>query len=242
MLDDPAGEYERGAARFEESIAIWRELRDIRGAAIALARFGQLEQARARFDHAWALLKESQELFQQIGGESGLDTTLSVFLAQVAKNRGDYEQAIPLFEECLADARERGDRHSVGAILRSLGELVQMRGDYLGAAARLQESMRLIHELDDQPCTSTTLDCLGTLALARAEPVRAVRLWGAAEASRESQGLVLSQAERERLDQIIADGRSRLGDDAFAAAWSDGSTMSLDEAVAYALENPASTR
>jgi predicted ATPase/class 3 adenylate cyclase len=241
MLDDPVGAYERGAAHFEESIAIWHELGDIRGAAIALARYGQLEQARARYDHAWVLLKESQELFQQIGGESGLDAPLSVFLAQVAKNRGDYEQAIPVFEECLADARERGDKHSVGSTLRSLGELMQMRGDYLGAAARLQESMRLIHELDDQPCTSTTFDCLGTLALAQGAHIRAVRLWAVAEASRENQGLVLPRAERERLDQIIADGRSRLGDDAFAAAWADGSAMSTEQAVAYALEGPDST-
>jgi predicted ATPase/class 3 adenylate cyclase len=238
MFDNSVGAYEQGAARFEESITIWRELRDIRGAAIALARFGQLEQSRARFDHAWVLLKDSQQLFQQIGGESGLGTTLSVFLAQVAKNRGDYEQAIPLFEECLADARERGDKHSVGSTLRSLGELVQLRGDYVGAATRLHESLRLIHELDDQQCTSTTFDCLGTLALAQGEHIRAVRLWAAAEASRESQGLVLSEAERERLDQIIADGRSRLGDDAFAAAWSDGSEMSAEQAVAYALEEP----
>lgn len=239
-LDHHAGEYDRAAMRFDESISIWRELDDVRNTAIALARYGQLEQARADFDHAWVLLKESQALFQQIGRESGLDSTLSVFLAQVAKNRGDYEEAIPLFEECLADARARGDAHSVGAILRSLGELIQMRGDFVGASGRLQESMRLIREIDDQPCTTSTLDCFGMLALAQGQTERAVRLWAAAEASRQIQGLVLSRAERERLDQTMAEGRAQLGDESYVTAWAEGSTMSTERAVEYALNEVSS--
>jgi non-specific serine/threonine protein kinase len=42
-------------------------------------------------------------------------------------------------------------------------------------------------------------------------------------------------------DGTVAAARSGLGDDAFAAAWADGQGLSLEQAVAYALEEPAQT-
>ena len=88
---------------------------------------------------------------------SGLDAALEVFLAQVAKNRGDEAEAIRQFESCLAPLRAQGDTHSVLAVLRSLGELVAARGEYDRAARCLLESLSLAREIDDQPCSAQAL-------------------------------------------------------------------------------------
>jgi hypothetical protein len=37
-------------------------------------------------------------------------------------------------------------------------------------------------------------------------------------------------------ERTVAEGRATLGEAAFAAAWTEGRAMSLDQAVAYALE------
>jgi hypothetical protein len=42
-------------------------------------------------------------------------------------------------------------------------------------------------------------------------------------------------------DAITA-ARSALGEDAYAVAWAEGRSMNLEQAVAYALEEPGSTR
>ena len=233
-LAQHAGEYDRAAALLEESVEIWRELGDNRGAAVALARFGQLEQSRADYDRAWMLLEESRRLCPEVGSGSGLDAPLAVYLAQVAKNRGDDERAIPLFEECLELARKRGERHAASSALRSLGELMQARGDYECAAGYLRESLVLIRELNDRACALTTLDSLAVLAAARGDVARAARLLAAAGASRVAQGRSLPSTEQDRLDQA-ANACARLGRATFAAAWSEGSAMTLEQAIGVAL-------
>jgi predicted ATPase/class 3 adenylate cyclase len=233
-LTHNGGDYERAAALLEESVSIWRELRDARGAATALARFGQLEQSRGDYERAWTLLEESQRLFQSVGGESGLDAPVAVFLAQLAKDRGDYERAILLFDACLVSARGQGDRHAESSILRSLGELMQLRSSTREAAAHLKESLLLIRDLDDRSCAVTTLDSLAVL-VAQDDPARAVRLFAAAEASRQVPGWSVSPADRERLTAATAAAQARLDPAVSDAAWAEGQAMRLEDAVAYAL-------
>ncbi|MFA0754594.1 MAG: hypothetical protein YPKNTGVA_000088, partial [Candidatus Fervidibacter sp.] len=39
-------------------------------------------------------------------------------------------------------------------------------------------------------------------------------------------------------EQIVTELRSALGDEAFAVAWEEGRAMTLEQAIAYALEHP----
>jgi hypothetical protein len=50
----------------------------------------------------------------------------------------------------------------------------------------------------------------------------------------------LSQAEQSRLDQTLLPAWQSLGELEGKRAWSEGSTMSLDKAVQYSLEEPQS--
>ena len=76
---------------------------------------------------------------------------------------------------------------------------------------------------------------LGTLG----EPVRAAHLFGAAYAFLQRSGTLIDPSDRPEHDQNIAFVRAQLGDAAFEAAWAEGQAMSLDEAIAYALEQPS---
>jgi hypothetical protein len=46
----------------------------------------------------------------------------------------------------------------------------------------------------------------------------------------------MSPKERAEHEQAIASARAALGDEAFAAAWADGSKMTVEQAIAFALE------
>ena len=237
-MEHHSATYDLAATHFEESLTIWRALGDTRGTAICLGRYAQTEQAHGDLDHAWALLTECQRLFQQLGGQSGLDAAVEVFLAQVARNRGDDAEAIRLFQECLAPLRAQGDTHSVLAALRSLGELTAAQGELARAAVHLQESLSLAWEIDDQPCTTSALDALATVASGQGETARAARLWAAASASRQAQALSISPAEQERIDRAVAAARPALEPGAFGEAWDEGASFTLAQAVAYALGSP----
>ncbi len=64
----------------------------------------------------------------------------------------------------------------------------------------------------------------------RREPVRAVRLWGAA-ALREAMGTPLPPVYRAAYERSVAAARAQLGEKASAASWAQGRTMTLEQIV-----------
>jgi len=77
---------------------------------------------------------------------------------------------------------------------------------------------------------------LANLAMAEAQPARALCLAGAAVGLREARQARLQPTEMARLEVWMGAARSALGDAAADRAWADGHAMTLDEAVAYALD------
>jgi hypothetical protein len=65
---------------------------------------------------------------------------------------------------------------------------------------------------------------------------RAVCLWGAAQALCETFRFLVAPNEREESERASALARETLGEEAFAAAWEEGRAMSMEQAVAYTLE------
>ena len=63
----------------------------------------------------------------------------------------------------------------------------------------------------------------------------AARLMGAADAERERTGLVIEPPDRPLLEDAVQRARSQLGDD-WDAAYEQGRSMILDEAVEFASE------
>jgi hypothetical protein len=74
-------------------------------------------------------------------------------------------------------------------------------------------------------------------AVLRGQPERAARLFGAAAALRDASGVELPASEREDHDRDLTDVRARLDSVAFAAAWAAGRAMTLDEALAYVMQD-----
>jgi len=152
--------------------------------------------------------------------------------------QGDHGRAGDLLTTALTVEEAQGDGWSKAHALAALGHLAQLRGDRERSAALRRESIRLRLELRDRRGLSDSLEGLAWTLSAQGHVERAARLLGAAEATRQMTGFALSAvhpywaAER---DREVAATRASLGEDGFAAAWSEGQAMPLDAAVAYAL-------
>ena len=70
------------------------------------------------------------------------------------------------------------------------------------------------------------------MAAVQGRPERAARLLGASAALREEIGAPLSPITQADHDHAVNASREALGEDAFAAAWAEGSAMTLEEAIA----------
>jgi len=74
------------------------------------------------------------------------------------------------------------------------------------------------------------------VAVSQNQPSRAAHLFGASEILYPPLRFEMSAKEREEHDQAVASARAALGEEAFAKAWEEGSKLTLNEAVAYALK------
>ena len=72
---------------------------------------------------------------------------------------------------------------------------------------------------------------MASVVAAQGEDAWAVRLWGAAEFLRESCGIPLMPVERADYEPAVAAVRTHLGTKAFAAAWAEGRSMTLEQVL-----------
>ncbi len=227
---------ERGPAEnlFEESLALGRSLQDKAGIAASLRGLAEVALWRGDHKRAALLCEESVALRRETGNEQGLATSLNIS-GLVEIQRGNYELAQALLEEGLAVAREAEDGWTIAVHLDNLGWARLGQGDHERAAWSFRESLRLYSELGERWLAADCLDGLARVAGAQADPVRAARLWGAAEALSESIGATTAPMDQAAYERHSSAARTRLGEAAFAAAWSEGRAMDLEEAVAEAL-------
>jgi non-specific serine/threonine protein kinase len=103
----------------------------------------------------------------------------------------------------------------------------------------LKESLMLGCELDDKLSIASVITELGYVADAQRQPARAAQLLGAAEALRSVMGISLSNAERIDYDRRVSALCTYLGEETFSTAWAMGQAMTLEQAIAYALDEHA---
>jgi non-specific serine/threonine protein kinase len=184
---------------------------------------------------ARALYEESVRTFRDLGDRVGRARALAG-LAGLARAQGDTATARALLEESLSIQNALGDRPNAWWSLRLLGEIAAERGEYAVACSRYAEALLLAREMGDQVSSAAALLRLASLAAAEAHAERAVRLAGAAAALRETSGLPVPGSDQSEQERQVEQARRALGEAAATAAWAEGQTMTLEEAVAYALE------
>jgi predicted ATPase/DNA-binding SARP family transcriptional activator len=226
------------AARREsqEALALARREGDRAAVARALLSLAEATAKEGDLDAAWSLCVEARPLFEELGEPVGLAGTLE-WLASIASQRGDRRAARPLLEERLATCRVLGESELLIHALGGMGHLERDEGDYARARALYQESLLLRRKLGHQLALAQSLEDLAALAGRQRQWERAVRLLGAAEAFCEALGARPPVAVVLEYERTVAEARAALGEAAFAAAWAEGRTLSLEEAMADALSS-----
>jgi predicted ATPase/DNA-binding SARP family transcriptional activator/DNA-binding CsgD family transcriptional regulator len=232
------GNYHRAIALLEEGLALFRELGDRRGVASSLINLGFAALHQGDKDRAAALRQEIEALRREPLDRWTL-AWLTTFLGVTALYEGDYERSGALATESLAIYRELGDKRGISLCHIDLGLIELIRGNHEPAATLLEESVRVLRGSQDKFCLAYSIFGLAAVAAARAQPRRAARLWGVAEALREEIAVVsLTHLELHAYDYEgrVSAARNMLGDEgAWEAAFAQGRAMSAEEAAEYAL-------
>ncbi len=127
--------------------------------------------------------------------------------------------------------RELGDRGATSEALISLARVRAYQGDLAAAEQLYRESLALLQEIHDKEFIPSCLEGMAAAKAGQGELLWAARLWGSAGAQREAIGTPIPPIYREEYQRAVANARIQLGDQAFAIAWSQGRTMSLEEVL-----------
>jgi non-specific serine/threonine protein kinase len=124
---------EEARKRFEESLALWRELGDMIGISRVLQRIGLVSVVLRDFERAARLYEESLALARKTGDKVGL--ILALWLgALISLGRDDHRQVKALCEEGLDLALQLGNTHAIVYQLHVLAASAGSQGQPIRSA------------------------------------------------------------------------------------------------------------
>jgi predicted ATPase/DNA-binding CsgD family transcriptional regulator len=223
-------DYARARSLFESSLATYRRLNDRWGIASTLAYLGNVLYFQAEYATARRYLDEALTLFQTMGQEWGIAFTL-YGRGLVAVNERDLKAAQRYLEESQTRLRQLGDRRGLIRAVTGLAMVASDRDRAIEARALLLEAMRLTCEVGDQWSVTATLDVMAGLCVRHKEIQLAARLCGAAEALRDSLGVPLAPALRDRCAPTLERLRSQIPMASLERLWSEGRSLTLEAAT-----------
>jgi DNA-binding CsgD family transcriptional regulator len=150
----------------------------------------------------------------------------------MALSQGEVVKAQALFEESLAFYRAQGYRSDTAEALAALGQVAAVQQDYVTALARYEEGLLLARETGNKGKIASCLEGVAGVRAAQGELLQSARLWGAAEALRETIGAPIPPVYRAAYERVVKAARAQFGEKVFTAAWAEGRTMPLEHVLA----------
>jgi tetratricopeptide (TPR) repeat protein len=228
------GDYERSRASYEEALAIYEELGDSRGLATIHYNLGYIAAIEGALDQSLDHYERSRSLAREIGDRK-LEAYNGMGLALALQLVDQDRRSIDVAKETLLTLEELGEQWGAANSRGMIGRALINLGEYEEAREWMIPCLAQMRDLGDVPGTTWALDDVANIELGGGNLERALILAGAAEASREALGasaplqLVQYADPRPKV-------RDRLDDEAIDRAWNAGRAMTIDHAVAYALE------
>jgi predicted ATPase/class 3 adenylate cyclase len=220
---------------YDECLALRRTGDDRRELANAIynASFPWMVN-RSDLARSQVLLEEALPIYRELADEAGI-SGCQWAIGNLLYYGKSYDRAINALDEAIALFRKGGNRFGLGWALHTRSLSALRTGDVAGARRCVHEALEMFSEARDLSGISLLLDDAGEVAMAEGNRTAGIRLASAAAAHQAVAGAGLGSILN------VEEGRSRreyVSGDEDERAWASGEAMTIEEAVALALDQP----
>ncbi len=235
-------ELKKAAENALESLILAQKLGDKSLIATVMCTLGNIAARQDDLTQAIAFNQEGLTLARELGDKLLVANALNN-MGYFAALRGDLTLAA-YAQEGYSLMCELGDRMYITRTLHSVGYVTLRQGNITQARKWFREGLTLAQEIQSDFDLGLNLFGLALIAVAEEQFQQAARLLGAVE-TRLDVNMDMNTAERAEFKRTVESVRTQLGGKPFAAARSEGRTMSLEQALAStwssAVVNPPPT-
>ena len=237
LLASVQGATEDARRLLQQSIELSEAGQDLQGLATGLSYLGRLEAVGSVGSGVSGRehLQRAISLSRELGDRPGEGFSLG-YLGYIEYYAfGDLVRGAELLQQSVNLLVELGDRLTSLRMMLGLGLIALEKGDVAEARQRWREALALSRELRDTWTIGLYLECFSALAAHELQAERAMTLSGAAEMVRSRYAVACPPPLKAKIEQWVAPVRDELGARS-EEALVRGRSMSLDAAIAYAME------
>ena len=176
VLQYTVGNHRGAALRHRECCALYDELGDTWGHAVALNALGSALTRTGELDAAFDALQEAMATWQALGDEAGYSRSLCN-LAYLERHRGLHGRARELYDEAARRFDGSGDPLSRAWAMNHEGEVALDLGQLDDAERLYRDGLATFRALGSAWGIGSSLADLGALARERGEPERSRELY-----------------------------------------------------------------
>jgi tetratricopeptide (TPR) repeat protein/tRNA A-37 threonylcarbamoyl transferase component Bud32 len=147
----------------DESLRLFRQAKDARGAARALIQLGELDTRARRLTEARAKFSEAIELTASVNNERHLARAL-IGLGNVTFRQGDLDEAASIYERAREMNERIGDRRATAVVYSNLASIAYQRGDIERALQLDRQSLAIKQEIGDRAGQAFSLTAIAETA------------------------------------------------------------------------------
>jgi predicted ATPase/DNA-binding SARP family transcriptional activator len=221
---------------FEKSIELYQKHGNDWGLGRVMFGLGHKAMYEGNYSEAEQLYMKGLAKWKKLGDKHAVAAGLNE-LGELARLQGDYDRAGKYYEQGLKTARELRGQNALPLFLFNYAWVSLHAGNYPNARSMFKECLELRTKDGN---TNGIIDCLagfaGILGITGRDE-EAAQLFGAFEHLLQ-EGAVRSMdpSDQKEVDHYLGIVREQLDEATFAKAWAEGSEMTLEQAVAFAVE------
>ena len=226
---------ERSKAYLIESLKLFRELGHLSGIAGSLSELAYRMIWAGDFSSPLPLLEEARLIVHELGNQHA-PVYLIHYYGVLAYWQGDYARACVYYEKTFEIAEKIGNYGGILWTRVNWAYAVLGQGNISQAKEMFYLSIQQFQKMNNLIGVAYALEGLAKLFVHQDHFERAARLFAWADAMREKIGDHRPPVEQNSVERDLAVIHSQLDDDEYSKLYVEGQALTMDQAIALALE------